>query len=145
MPVTPDDFPYRIEIPARFADLDVNMHLNNSAAGTFYEDCRTKFHLKEMRHWLRHPETPSRLLIGRTTIEYWAEGPYPATYTVGCGVTKIGRSSWVDALALFVGGAMIGACETTMVHTYGAGSAPMPDDLLAVLETLRAPTALRFG
>jgi acyl-CoA thioesterase FadM len=142
---TPADYPLTLEIPARFADLDVNMHLNNTAAATFYEDARTQFHLTRLRRWLGAAENPSRLFVGRTTIEYFSEGPYPATYTVGIGVCRLSRSSFVDALALFVEDRIIGGCETVMVHSHGTGGAPIPEDMRALLETMRAPSVLRFG
>jgi acyl-CoA thioester hydrolase len=144
--VTPEDYPYRIEIPARFADLDVNMHLNNVAVSTFYEDARTTMHRAELGRWLGKPGTNrSRLFVGRTATEYFAEGGYPATYVVGIGVSRIGTASFTDSLALFTEGRLIGACDTTMVHSFGTGSAPIPAEMRAVLETLKAPCALRHG
>ncbi|HVU72422.1 MAG TPA: thioesterase family protein [Mycobacteriales bacterium] len=144
MTPSPDDFPFRIEIPARFADLDVNMHLNNTAVSTFYEDARTTMHMAKLRPWLgAEPPRRSRLFVARTTIEYFVEGPYPATYTVAIGISKVGTASFVDSLGLFTGGQLIGACDTVMVHSFGSGSAPIPDDMRELLATLTATSLLR--
>ena len=142
--VLPTHYPFHIQIPARFADLDVNMHLNNVAVSTFYEDARTTLHRSQLGRWLGAPQPDrSRLVVGRTTTEYFVEGPYPATYTVAIGISKIGTSSFTDSLALFNGEQLIGACDTVMVHLRGGGTAPVPDDMRTVLASLPAPSALR--
>lgn len=140
---TPEHYPARYDIPARFADLDVNMHLNNVAASTFYEEARASMHIEQFLSWMSAKPARSHFLVARTAIEYVAEGPYPAVYTVGIGISRIGTSSFVDSLGLFVDDRLIGACDTVMVHCINGVSTPIPDDMRIAMDKLHVPSALR--
>lgn len=141
--VTPDDYPVRYELPARFADLDVNLHLNNVAASTFYEEARASMHIEQFGRWMSARPERSHFLVARTTIEYLAEGPYPAVYTVGIGVSRVGTSSFTDSLGLFVADRLIGACDTVMVHCINGASSAIPDDMRVAMDKLYVASALR--
>jgi len=125
-----DTYPWSVVLETRFADMDVNRHLNNVAVAQFYEETRVRFNVG-----LRaaHPELQPHYLVGRVEIDYLAEGRYPAPLTAGYGIAAIGKSSFRVAMALFQGDACIGLCDTVMVYRGETGAAPLPQALRAVL------------
>ena len=124
-------YPWQIEVPTRFGDMDPNRHLNNVSIARLYEECRVRFN-----HQLRaaHPELGRvRYLVGRVEIDYLAEGGFPAPAIVGYGVHSLGKSSYRAALGLFQAGQCIGLSDAIMVFRGETGPAPLPEGLRAVL------------
>jgi acyl-CoA thioester hydrolase len=94
----------------------------------------------------RHPgqlHGVGRILVARITIDYHEEVHYPASFTVGVGVSRIGTSSFTDSLAIFGGDTWLGACDTVHVFAGPDGPAPVPDWLRAEFETCPVRSALR--
>ena len=123
-------YPWTTELATRFADMDVNRHLNNVAVAQLYEETRVRF------NWgLRaaHPELKPHYLVGRVEIDYLGEGRYPAAVTSGYGIASIGNASFRVAMALFQQDRCIGLCDTVMVYRGETGAAPIPEALRAVL------------
>ena len=131
-----ETYPLSVVVPTRFRDLDPLGHLNNVAIGAFYEEGRAHLHRTVFPPTARKAR-PLRLLIADVHIAYLAEAHYPAPCTVSAGVQRIGRSSYTIALGLFQNEVCVGACETVMVHTDGAGPTAIPD---AAREALAALT-----
>ncbi|MCC5995371.1 MAG: acyl-CoA thioesterase [Oceanicaulis sp.] len=129
-------YPLSVIVPTRFRDLDTLGHLNNVALGSFYEEGRAHLNRaafpKEMRH-----ESGLRMLIADVHIAYLAEAHYPGDIEVAAGVLRIGRSSYVIALALFQNSACVGACETVLVVTDENGAVEIPPAQRAALEGLK--------
>lgn len=126
----PAAYPWSTELQTRFADMDVNRHLNNVAVAQLYEETRVRF------NWgLRaaHADLKPRYLVGRVEIDYLGEGLYPVPVTATYGVASIGNSSFRVAMGLFQRGTCIGLCDTVMVHRGETGPAPIPGALRAVL------------
>ena len=128
-------YPVAVIVPTRFRDLDTLGHLNNVAIGSFYEEGRAALNRKVFTPHMRR-ETGSRVLIADVHIAYLAEAHYPGDAEVRCGVQRIGRSSYVLALAIFQNDVCAGTCETVMVHTGPDGASPIPDAARAALEGL---------
>ncbi len=123
-------YPWTIELATRFADMDVNRHLNNVAVAQLYEETRVRFN---WRLRAAHPELKPRYLVGRVEIDYLGEGRYPAAVTSGYGIAAVGNTSFRVAMALFQQGVCIGLCDTVMVYRGETGPAPLPAPLRAVL------------
>jgi acyl-CoA thioester hydrolase len=138
-PERPDDlgcYPFVHTVTSRFADLDTLGHINNVAIAEFYEDARVEF----MRHATGRDETrPDEafsIVLAELTITYRAEARHPATYQVGVGVTRLGRTSIVLLSALFCGGVRIGSSRGVIVHVVDHRPAPMEETMRKALESL---------
>ena len=118
-------YPWSLLYQTRFADLDVNQHLNNVAIARIYEEGRVRFSLD----WRRdHPATAAvRFLVAHVAVDYLDEGSYPEPVTVCTAVLALGRSSLRYGQALFQHGRCIGLADTVLVHRGADGPAPLPD------------------
>jgi acyl-CoA thioester hydrolase len=126
------NYPFTREIVARFSDVDSQRHLNNVAISAYYEDSRATLarHLFGENYYAGPRDF--RFVVLRNTLHYLAEAPYPATYEVGAGITRVGGSSFEESLGLFLDGRCVGLCETVMVHLTDAGPAPLPAERRAL-------------
>ena len=141
--------PERIQLPTygwtrslepRFGDMDALRHLNNVAIARLYEDGRVRFtDASGVREAL---DLNHGFLVAEVSISYLAEGVYPDPLTVGCGVGRIGTSSFTIAQALFQRDRCIGVADTTLVHVQrGQGPRPLPERIHARLLTHQLQTA----
>ncbi|WP_310474871.1 thioesterase family protein [Sandarakinorhabdus sp.] len=130
----PAHYPHQITLQTRFADMDVNGHLNNVAIARLFEDARVRYN----RDGPLNPAasgTQSYFVIAHVAIDYLAEGNFPDPMTIGLGIARIGGSSFTAALAAFQNGSCIALCDSVMVHRLrDAGSAPLPEALREHLE-----------
>jgi acyl-CoA thioester hydrolase len=129
------NYPHRLDVPARFTDLDPLNHLNNVAIGNFYEEGRAAFNHMAFKR-LAERRRP-RMVMAHASISFLREGRYPGLLTVATGVLKVGGSSFTLGHALYQRGECIGVAESKIVHTPDGGAAPLPEDFRAVLESLR--------
>ena len=137
----PSAYPWSVDIPPRFGDLDPLRHLNNAALARFYEDGRVRF---VDAIGARAAIDPGHgFVVAEVAIQYLAEGRYPDVVTVSSGLLRLGRSSFAMGHALFQLGACIGTSETTLVYVKRkeSGSRPLPEGLRAALSAyaLAAP------
>lgn len=126
-----ETYPFAVEVPSRFSDMDLLRHLNNVAVANIYEEGRVRLHERMGMHGLR--EKGSRSVIAQITIKYLDEGFYPEPLTVGGGVTRVGRSSYEIGQGLFQKDRCIGTAETVIVYTRDGASAMLPDAIRDVL------------
>jgi acyl-CoA thioester hydrolase len=124
-------YPWSVELQTRFADMDVNGHLNNVAISRLYEEARVRFGaaLRDAHPELGRP----RYVVGHVAIDYLAEGHYPAPVVIGYGVNSLGTKSYRAAMAMFQAGACIGLSDAAMVHRGEAGPVALPQALRDVL------------
>jgi acyl-CoA thioester hydrolase len=123
-------YPHRLEVPTRFADVDINGHINNVAMAAVFEDARVRFFT--MGLGLR--EMGVRAVLGAAYIDYISEAHYPAAFDVGVGVESIGRASWTISEVALQGGAVRALCRATLVCTDGERAQPLAANVRAVLE-----------
>jgi acyl-CoA thioester hydrolase len=126
------NYPWSVEMQTRFADMDVNRHLNNVAITRFFEEGRIRFNQKLVTDG--HMTARPRYLVAHVAIDYLAEGAYPAPLTLGYAVGPIGTSSVRSLKALFQNGACIALCDSVLVHRGPNGPSPLPPELRARLE-----------
>lgn len=85
-----EDFPYRLSDNVRFADLDINQHVNNASYASYFETSRVML-MKDAANGLQ-PEGFGWVMV-RLDIHFRAELHWPGTIDLGLGVARIGRTS----------------------------------------------------
>lgn len=128
----PANYPFSLEIPTRYGDLDTNKHLNNVAYARFFEEGRVRYQLKIRA---RDHFAGRRGLIASLTVNYLAEGGYPRPVTVTAGFGPSGRTSWQILLAAFQKDRCIATCDSLLVGRDEAGPAPLTDAWRMVIES----------
>ncbi|MDI2129859.1 acyl-CoA thioesterase [Yinghuangia seranimata] len=134
-----DSYPFVREVPARFADMDLQRHINNVAIATFYEDGRANLNMAMFGSDLFTRVREFRLVVLETTTRYLSEAPFPATYQVGVGITRFGASSFDYGMGLFHDGTCVGVCDTVMVHMTESGPTPIPAQRRALMDRYAFP------
>jgi acyl-CoA thioester hydrolase len=116
----------------RFADMDVNRHLNNVAITRFFEELRIRFNwsLLAKSAMAQRP----RYLVAHVSVDYIGEGSYPEAVTMTYAVGDIGRSSFRCLMGMFQNDKCIALCDSVLVHRGPDGPAPLPSDLRVRLE-----------
>ncbi len=126
------NYPWSLELQTRFADMDVNRHLNNVAITRFFEEARIRFNWGLFTGDAR--EARPRYLVAHVAVDYLGEGSYPEPLLLGYAIGNIGRSSFRCQKGMFQSGRCIALCDTVLVHRGPDGPAPLPDALRARLE-----------
>ena len=126
-------YPWSREVEPRFGDMDVQRHLNNVAIARLYEDARFRF--SDACGLRAAMERESGLMVAEVCIQYLREGRYPDPLRIGCGVVRVGTSSFSFAQGLFQDGRCIGTAEVALVHIdrVERSARPLPEAGRAVL------------
>ena len=82
----------------RFADTDLNGHVNNAAFATFCESGRVAFLYDDKDPWAPPGHA---FVVVRLAIDFRAELFYPGIVDIGTRVTRIGRSSFTMGQGVF--------------------------------------------
>lgn len=125
-------YPWVAEMETRFADMDVNRHLNNVAVSRFFEEARVRFNWHLMADG-RVGVRP-RYLVAHVAIDYLGEGAYPEPVTMGYAIGSIGNSSFRCVMGMFQKAGCVALCDSVLVHRGPDGPSPLPADLRARLE-----------
>jgi len=115
-PITRDDFKYFKQIPTRWIDNDTYGHVNNVVYYSFF-DTVVNTHLIE-KAGLEPMRSQEIGLVVETTCKFMAEITYPQCVHAGIAVEKIGNSSVIYKIGLFVEGANTPAALGKFVHVY---------------------------
>lgn len=124
-------YPFSCEITTRFADLDLNQHINNVALATMIEDARVRFNASL---GLLDLLGGRGLMIASIAIDYLAEAHYPRPMHGTVAVERIGRSSWTTVQVLIQDERPVTFARSVLVCIGDQGSSPLPDGLRATLE-----------
>jgi acyl-CoA thioester hydrolase len=127
-------YPWVQTMETRFADMDVNRHLNNVAFSRFFEETRIRFNGTLFANANADASPRPRYLVAHVAIDYLGEGSYPEPVTMTYAVGSIGRTSFRSQKAMFQNDRCIALCDTVLVHRGDAGPAPLPDALRSRLE-----------
>ena len=122
------DYPHRLSDNVRFADLDVNRHVNNAVYSSYFETSRV---LLVGDRGLT-PEGLSWVLV-RLDIHFRSELHWPGTIELGLGVEKLGRTSVTFAQVVFSQGRCVASARATtvMVGRDSRKPTPLPDSVIA--------------
>lgn len=130
-------YPFQVTLQTRFADLDINAHLNNVAIARLFEESRLRFH-RDIRGCYQGVD-PGALMIAHIGIDYLHEGRYPQDVASGVAVAHVGGRSYRLAIGLFQQGRAFALADCVMVHR-DAPSPALRDALMA-----RAPVVGESG
>jgi len=138
MPVRPpaprlSDYPHQMTDNIRFADLDVQNHVNNVAIATVFETGRVGFS-RDPVHGFSVPG--AGIALRRIEIDYLAEMKFPGQVTIATRVKRLGTTSLALDHALFVGETCTATAVSTLVLLDPATKRPQPfpDDVAAKLK-----------
>ncbi len=87
----PARYPFHCTIEPRFADLDVNQHINNVAMAGILEDGRVRFN-RACDYYRRMIRGTS--MVASIGIEFLGQGLYPEPLAMAVGFTRVGNSSF---------------------------------------------------
>jgi acyl-CoA thioester hydrolase len=127
------NFPFWSRDRIRFADLDLNGHVNNISFAVYIETGRV--HFRESLTERSKPGHKIDFVVLKVTITYLRQGYYPGKVDIGTRVLKLGKSSCTLGHGIFCDGVCIGTGETIWVYTdtEKGKSQPMPDNMRELL------------
>jgi acyl-CoA thioester hydrolase len=130
-------YPVTGKSQARYADMDVNAHLNNVAIESLHEDARAALNARVFPGVHDPRARQLRLVTSQNVVHFLAEAHWPAVIETGVGIGRIGRTSFVASSALFGNGVCISVCDAVLVAVGDDGPVPIPDFARDVLGDLR--------
>lgn len=109
------DFLFWTEEKLRNIDTDQFRHINNAVMASFFEAGRM-----EMFHTLmaEEPNDEAGLVVVRLLMNFHKELHYPGTVEIGTAVTRVGKSSFDAAQALFHDQDCIATASATCVFIH---------------------------
>ena len=133
-----ETFPFFTTEKVRFGDIDRQNHVNNLAICSYIECGRVEMREVHFPEIARDPA--NAWLVVHFEVSFNASTGYPGTVDVGTAVIRIGTSSYVLGHGVFAGDTCLATARTTTVFGDRAagGKRPIPDNLRAELEKLRA-------
>jgi acyl-CoA thioester hydrolase len=136
-------YPHRVDITARFADIDPLWHLNNVRIMELYQEARISFNGVYAREIDPESTRGRRVVVARQSIDYLGEVKWPALITIGVGVSRVGTTSYSLALAMFHKDKCVGVSDAVLVHALDQGPAPIPQALRDALSKKMLPESAR--
>jgi acyl-CoA thioester hydrolase len=135
-------YPHKIEIQARFADVDPQWHLNNVRIVELYQEARISFNLAL---WERSnlDARSRRLFVARQSVDYLGEVQWPGAVSIGVGVSHTGNTSYSIEMAMFQNGKCVGVSDVVLVYATEQGPAPIPERMREVLAAKMLPQSVR--
>ena len=126
-------------ITTRWADNDVYGHVNNVVYYSWFDTAVNTHLIQQGVLDIHHGRTIG--LVIETQCNYFAPLAFPQTIEAGIRVAQRGQSSVRYEVGLFAQGESLCAARGHFVHVYvdrdSRHPAPLPPDLVAVLDALR--------
>lgn len=121
-----------LEERVRFADLDLQGHVNNISFNIYAESARAAF-FHEVG--LLQLGSPRQNVVARFEMDYLREVRYPAVLRIGLRVLNIGTRSFLLGIDIFDGDTCVANALTTMVRwdREQRGSTPLTGEEKAIL------------
>jgi acyl-CoA thioester hydrolase len=131
---------YRVfrPIPTRWMDNDVYGHVNNVVYYSYFDTAVNGYLIDATGTDIR--ELPAIGVVAETGCRYFESVSFPALLEVGLAVERLGRSSIVYQLGIFVQGRPAAAAAGRFVHVYvdsaQRGAVPVPESIRAAVTPL---------
>lgn len=119
----PARYPYHVQIPTRFGDLDMNQHINNVAMVGLFEEARARFLYCTGAMGGSSPTEPMSVSFA---IEYLRQAFYPAPVDFRIGVSHIGRTSYTLLNLAIQDEVVVASARCVVVTTDQGQPCPMP-------------------
>ncbi|HCM83045.1 MAG TPA: acyl-CoA thioesterase [Alphaproteobacteria bacterium] len=106
---------YKFWVPerVRYADLEVQRHVNNMIVGVYFQSARIAM-LRDLDILWSTPE--HAIVLARTINDYYKELTYPNELEVGACVTRMGNTSFDMMFGVFVGNDCYASQEAIAVY-----------------------------
>lgn len=128
--LNPENYPFQIEIPLRYGDLDTLGHVNNVSSSRLMEEARMRFGLwSRDNRPMNELREQARMVTASVLNNYIAEIFYPEPITVYVGVLALGNTSYTISSIMFQAGKAVGHCRAVLVRSEEGVSTPLPSDL----------------
>jgi acyl-CoA thioester hydrolase len=121
----PAVYPHVCEVTTRFADLDINNHINNVAMAAIIEDARVRFHVAS--GFAKALPAGAQTMVVSLTIDYLAQAFYPHPLKVHSGLSAVGDRSVRLRHLLMQNDRPVALAEAVAVHVVGGKAAPLPE------------------
>jgi acyl-CoA thioester hydrolase len=126
---------YQLKLPVRWADMDINGHVNNTQFFTYFEAARIAW-LDSVR--ARNARSAEGAVVAQATCNYRRSIPYPETLDIRVSTSAPGRSSFTTFYDVFSDGDESvkyadGQVVMVWVNRATGKSLPMPDFVRAAL------------
>ena len=122
----PARYPFACDITTRFADMDLNQHLNNVAIAALIEDTRVRFNAAA---GIREALGGLGAMNVSLAIDYLAQAYYPQAVRGLAAVEALGRSSWTVVQLLLQSGEPVAFSRSVLVCVDRGAPAPLPEAL----------------
>jgi acyl-CoA thioester hydrolase len=123
-----DRYPLRYTTRILYSDMDAFRHLNNGAAGRYFEEGRAELNIRLFGpDCMIAPAEGQQLLFASVTIDYIRQAHYPGELTIGTAIARVGGSSWVVVQAAFQAGQCFALADAVMVKASHGKGAPLTD------------------
>jgi acyl-CoA thioester hydrolase len=119
-------YPHKVDIQLRFADVDLQRHLNNVRIVEIYQEARISFN-QALWEPFTLDAASRRLLVARQSVDYLEEVEWPGAVTIGVGVSRTGNTSYSIGLGMFQNDKCVGVSDVVLVYATEKGPTPMPD------------------
>jgi acyl-CoA thioester hydrolase len=125
-------------IPTRWMDNDVYGHVNNVVYYSYFDTAVNGYLIDATGTDIR--ALPAIGVVAETSCRYFESVTYPDALEVGLAVERLGRSSIVYQLGIFVQGQPSIAAAGRFVHVYvdssQRGTVPVPESIRAAVAPL---------
>ena len=125
-----ESYPHTVQMQTRFADIDLQMHINSIRMAEIFEEARFRF-MSSVGLSVRLDL--DRRLVAALNHTYFAEAQYPKDLHVGNAFIKLGRTSWTIGQAAFQSARCVALCDITIVGANAAGPVPISDVARALM------------
>jgi acyl-CoA thioester hydrolase len=115
-----DRYPFAVQVPLRWGDMDAQGHVNNVTVGRLFEEGRVQFW-----HALRGRGVRHAGVVAAVYVDYLAEVRYPGDVLVAVGIAAVGRRSVRLLQAMYQDGTCVAVAEVTDVRP---ADMAIPDD-----------------
>jgi acyl-CoA thioester hydrolase len=121
----PERYPFRCTIETRFADIDVNMHVNNVALVGLFEEGRVRFHRAS---GFVAALAGRSAMVASIAVEFLGQGYFPAPVEAHAAPARFGRTSYALNQLITQEGRTVAFAEVTMVCMGKDGPTPLPNE-----------------